>query len=61
MPRFALRGSRRAALPRDPVTPQDIAATIYTRLGLDPGSLIYDPLGRPHFLSTGTAIGALVV
>jgi hypothetical protein len=49
-----------AAYPaRDPVTPQDIAATIYTRLGLDPESLLHDPLGRPHFLSTGTPIGAL--
>jgi hypothetical protein len=63
LPGGAIYGAsdRDAAYPaRDPVTPQDIAATIYTRLGLDPGSLLHDPLGRPHFLSTGTPIGALV-
>ena len=50
-----------AAYPaRDPVTPQDIAATVYKALGISPETMIRDPLDRPHFLSTGTPIKALV-
>ena len=50
-----------AAYPaRDPVTPPDIAATVYTALGIPPETMIRDPLDRPHFLSTGTPIKALV-
>jgi hypothetical protein len=50
-----------AAYPaRDPVTPPDIAATVYRALGIPPETMIRDPLDRPHFLSTGTPIGALV-
>jgi hypothetical protein len=46
---------------RDPVTPPDIAATIYQALGLSPTLTIRDPRqDRPHFLSTGTPIKALV-
>lgn len=40
----------------NPVTPEDIAATIYTVLGLDPHQRIYDALNRPHDLATGVAI-----
>lgn len=43
-----------------PVTPADIAATIYKRLGLDPDTLIHDNLQRPHALSVGTPIGAML-
>ncbi len=51
-----------AAHPADhPTTPQDLAATIYQALGLDPASTpLVDPLGRPFALSTGTPIAALV-
>jgi hypothetical protein len=50
-----------AAYPaRDPVTPQDVTATVYRALGIDPSTIIRDPLDRPHFLSTGTPIRALV-
>jgi hypothetical protein len=50
-----------AAYPaRDPVTPPDLAATIYQAMGLDPEALIHDQLGRPFPLSTGTPIRALV-
>ncbi|HZW30712.1 MAG TPA: DUF1501 domain-containing protein [Isosphaeraceae bacterium] len=50
-----------AAYPaRDPVTPPDITATIYKALGIDPDTTIRDPLDRPHFVSTGTPIRALV-
>jgi hypothetical protein len=44
----------------NPVTPEDIAATIYQALGIDPEAQIRDPLDRPHFVSTGTPIRALV-
>ena len=50
-----------AAYPaRDPVTPPDLAATIYHAMGLDPEALIQDQFGRPFPLSTGTPIRALV-
>jgi hypothetical protein len=46
---------------RDPVTPQDIAATIYQALGVPPETEIRDPRqGRPYVVSTGTPIRALV-
>lgn len=50
-----------AAYPaRDPVTPQDVAATIYKAMGLDPDAPIRDPLDRPHAISLGTPIEALL-
>jgi hypothetical protein len=45
---------------RDPVTPSDIVATVYRALGIDPATVIRDPLDQPHFLSAGTPIKALV-
>jgi uncharacterized protein (DUF1501 family) len=36
-----------------PVTPQDMAATILTALGIEPGTLLYTPLGRPVELVSG--------
>ncbi len=45
---------RLAAYPEvDPVTPGDIAATIFWRFGLDPASEIHDQTGRPHRLAAG--------
>lgn len=40
----------------NPVTPEDIAATIYAALGLDPHQRIHDSLDRPHDLATGRVI-----
>jgi Protein of unknown function (DUF1501) len=52
---------RWAAYPaRDPVTPGDIAATIYHLLGVDPGRELVDSLGRPLRLSTGEPIGGVL-
>jgi hypothetical protein len=45
---------------RDPVTPEDVAATIYHALGIPPETLVRDPLDRPFPLSTGQPIGALL-
>jgi hypothetical protein len=43
----------------DPVTPGDLAATIYWRFGIDPAAEIHDPTGRPHRLASGEAIKSL--
>ena len=49
-----------AAYPsRDPVTPEDIAATIYTLLGISPDAELTDNLGRPHRVMLGRPIEAL--
>ena len=37
----------------DPVTPQDIAATIYHCLGIDPETRLLDRLGRPVEVGSG--------
>jgi uncharacterized protein (DUF1501 family) len=51
---------RQAAYPaHSPVTPQDIAATIYHALGIDPRTELRDPLNRPLPLTTGQPLGAL--
>ena len=65
MPAGAVFGASdaHAAYPaRDPVTPEDIAATVYKALGLDPETtFVRDTLNRPFALSTGTPIrGSLV-
>jgi len=52
---------RIAAYPaRDPVTPEDVAATIYRALGIDPATRIYDRLNRPHSVAEGTPIDAVL-
>jgi uncharacterized protein (DUF1501 family) len=43
----------------DPVTPGDLAATIYWRFGLDPAAEIRDPTGRPHRLAPGEPVRKL--
>jgi hypothetical protein len=51
------RSDNEAAFPvSNAVTPEDIAATIYHALGLDPESLIHDQLQRPHKLALGNPI-----
>jgi uncharacterized protein (DUF1501 family) len=44
---------------RDPVTPGDIAATIFWRFGFDPATEIFDQTGRPYRLATGEPIKAI--
>jgi uncharacterized protein (DUF1501 family) len=52
---------RTAAYPREnPVGPEDIAATIYEALGIDPATEIHDTQNKPYTLCTGKPIGALV-
>jgi len=43
----------------DPVTPADIAATIYWRFGVNPATEVHDLTGRPHRLSDGQPIRAI--
>ena len=43
----------------DPVTPADLAATLYWRFGLDPAQEIRDLTGRPYKLADGQPIQAL--
>ncbi len=43
----------------EPVTPGDIAATIYWRFGINHSVDIHDPLGRPHRLAMGEPIRKL--
>ena len=44
----------------DPVTPEDIVATIYERLGIDPNMEVRDPLNRPLPLTRGTPLRAIL-
>ncbi len=41
------------------VTPGDLAATIFSRFGIDPGLEIRDPTARPHRLATGEPLTKL--
>jgi uncharacterized protein (DUF1501 family) len=43
-----------------PIDPVDIHATMYHCLGLDPHTMIRDPLDRPWAISTGEVIAELV-
>jgi hypothetical protein len=48
---------RWAAYPaRDPVSPDDLGATILHALGIDPAMAIPDPVGRPMQINTGTPL-----
>jgi hypothetical protein len=52
---------RIAAYPSaDPVTPEDLFATIYHRLGIDPHALIRDQQQRPFVLADGHPILGLI-
>jgi hypothetical protein len=41
---------------RDPVTPGDVAATVFWRFGIDPAKEVYDQTGRPFRLAEGRPI-----
>jgi hypothetical protein len=44
----------------DPVDPVDVHATLYHCMGLDPGRLMHDALGRPFPLSAGRILTTLL-
>jgi hypothetical protein len=43
----------------DPVTPGDLAATIFWRFGLNPAAEVHDQAGRPHRLAAGEPLRRL--
>jgi hypothetical protein len=43
----------------DPVTPDDIAATMFWALGIDPATEVTDPLGRPLPIAAGKPVTAI--
>jgi hypothetical protein len=43
----------------DPVTPGDLAATIFWRFGIDPKTLIHDLTGRPYHVAEGRPLTEL--
>ncbi|MBX6315633.1 MAG: DUF1501 domain-containing protein, partial [Isosphaeraceae bacterium] len=52
---------KNAAYPAaDPVGPEDLIATLYYCLGVDPHTLIYDQQDRPYILVDGTPLHALL-
>jgi hypothetical protein len=44
----------------DPVTPQDLTATLFHCFGLDPHTAVQDSLGRPYALVEGTPLTAIL-
>ncbi|MBN9517709.1 DUF1501 domain-containing protein [bacterium] len=63
VPGGAVVGSsdRTAAYPREnPVGPEDVAATIYAALGIDPATELRDGQDRPYTLATGRPIAQLL-
>ncbi|MBM83535.1 MAG: hypothetical protein CMJ78_23495 [Planctomycetaceae bacterium] len=57
---FGATDSKAAYPTRDKVTQDDIAATVYHLLGLDPEAMIQDRLGRPFPLALGQPIAKLL-
>ncbi len=54
------RSDPHGAYPKDdPVRPDDITASIFHALGLDPETIIYDQLNRPMPISAGTVLTKL--
>jgi hypothetical protein len=52
---------RTAAYPKEhPVGPEDVAATVYAALGIDPATEIRDGLDRPYTLCTGRPIAGVL-
>jgi uncharacterized protein (DUF1501 family) len=52
---------RSAAYPStNPISPADLAATIYHSLGIDPRAHVTDQQGRPLVVSTGTVVQGIL-
>ena len=50
----------RARPPKDPVSVEDLTATVLTALAIDPEAELTTAAGRPLLLSPGTPIGRLL-
>ena len=44
----------------DPVRPDDLAATVFALLGLDPATEVRDALGRPFPIATGSVVNGIL-
>lgn len=44
----------------DPIDPTDLHATLFHCMGIDPATIIHDPLDRPFPISTGKVISAVL-
>jgi hypothetical protein len=44
----------------DPVKPDDLAATMFQLLGIDPHTEVYDPLNRPLPIANGHPITGII-
>jgi hypothetical protein len=54
------RSDKQGAYPvEDPVKPEDLVATVYASLGIDPGRALHDHLGREHVLVKGRVLDEL--
>jgi hypothetical protein len=52
---------RNGAYPdRDAVRPDDLAATMYSQLGIDPHTEVYDRLDRPLPIAAGKVITEII-
>jgi len=50
-----------AAFPEsDPVSPEDLMATMYDLLGIDPATIVHDQLDRPLRLADGRVVRGLL-
>lgn len=49
-----------AAVTEQPTAPWDLAATVYHALGIDPQAHLFDPLGRPLAVSSGSVVANLL-
>ncbi|MFN5298470.1 MAG: hypothetical protein ACK5HA_09235, partial [Planctomycetaceae bacterium] len=54
------RSSSRAHRARDPQRPENLAATMYHCLGIDPSAVWHDELNRPHPIYHGEPIRDLL-
>jgi hypothetical protein len=55
------RSDRHAAYPADnPVTPGELAATVYHLLGVPQSQIVHDVAGRPHYIRPASPIEALL-
>ncbi len=57
---YGLSDSKAAFPQRDPVTPEDLASTLFAAMGLDPHGIVYTPDDRPMPATHGRAIEALL-
>ena len=56
MPKWLRYAVEKCAPEENPVTPEDLTATIYQLLGIDPTAMIHDLQDRPVPISSGKPV-----